>query len=458
MHRYLKLPTHRLTKPLIQYLTIRRASAGFTLTELLVASALTVVVVGAAGYGLVTILNRNKVANAASQTQQMLNLGMEFVTEEVEAASSIDTAYSAANSPQFEKVRNKGDIPVLSLYIPGLSERVVYFTRDNSNVKSPIWAGPTVLYRFGPYVNSTSGDYLNPTKPDLWGNGDPLIDLIGSNANLTTVKAPKTCSDTSGAWTRMPAADSDLRGFFACVRNKGDVAELRALSVMDMKGTTASGDKLASYQLVSQASTRSKEVPALDGGGAILDPFTMKTNINSIIIGQVIYKANNPCPSDSLKNDNVTISVNDGVIGTFKVSTTPQKTSSISANAIRVQGVDSSCKLGTVTFGTYDVNVLSGSGGLVLRAKKGDKLSSLAFPKTIYKGNSVAQAAVTTALGGILETIKSSAYYDKASDTIILPSNQNLFFIANSNQNKGDKPSGNMTFDTAIILTTVSKQ
>jgi type II secretory pathway pseudopilin PulG len=449
MNLSLKLPTQRLTKPLTQYLINRRVSAGFTLTELLVASALTVVVIGAAGYGLVTVLNRNKVANAASQTQQMLNLGMEFVTEEVQAASSIDTAYSAASSPQFETVRSKTDIPVLSLYIPGLKERVVYFTRDNSSVKSPIWAGPTVLYRFGPYIDSTSGDYLNPTDPTKWGNGDPLIDLIGSNADLTTVQAQTTCSDTSGAWTRIPAKDSDLRGFFACVRNKGDLAEIRALSVMDMKGTTASGSKPASYQLVSQASTRSKEVPALDGGGAVLDPFTMKTTMDSIIIGQVIYKASSPCPASSLDNADVTLSVNNGV--TYKTSTTPQATSSTSTNAIRIEGKDLTCKSGTTTFGTYS-NTVDATSGWVLRAKQGDKLSNLAFPSG-YFGTATDKAAVTKALGDALLTISGGAYYNKGSDTIILPSNQNLFFMANIKQSNTKR-----TFDTAIILTTVSKQ
>lgn len=428
-----------------------RPSEGFTLVELLLASAMTVVVVGGAGYGLLSILNSDKIANANSQTQQMLNLGVEFVTDEIQSAVQIDSAYDPSTAAQFEKIKNSSDIPVLSLQMTGLSERIIYYTRDMSAEKSPTWAGPTVLYRFGPYLKNlddgtcdgkippdNSTIYCNPTDPTQWGSGDALIDLIGSRQNLTDAKAPMDCSDPT--WTRMPpkngADDKDLRGFFVCVRPKGDVAEIRALSAMGIEKNT-SVQKPVSYQLTTQAVARSTENADLDGDGAILNPVTMKPNMPVKIVGKAIYTR----PGCKTKSNPTIRMIGDG--GSYK-SIEISQTLGTSVEGLIQVNAETPCP-DSVTYFSYQDQGLT--------AKNGDTLSSLiSKANPAYTGTDSQRAATIKNL----ETILGSTYLDSKTGKIKLPSNQNLFFMSNFVSTWiAVNP---QTYDQAIILTTVNRQ
>lgn len=409
---------------------------GFTLTELLIASAMTVAVLGGVSYGLLAVLNSNKIANANSQTQQMLNLGVEFVTDEIQSASQIDLAYDPTLAARFDDLHGDDPniIPVLSLQIKGVSQRVIYYTYDKPEEDPYPWAGPVVLYRLGPDVGF-DGNYTNPTEPDEW-SGDPVIDLIGTRADLTTANAPTTCSNPT--WTRIPSQDADLRGFFVCVRPQGDLAEIRALSVMDMKGVKTSENKAVTYQLGTKVATRSIDNADQEGDGAILNPITMKPNMPVNISGRAIYKR----PGCSMPADSAIQLLADE--GEYRLASVSQPLGATNAALIEIAG-----RISCSNSNLYNAYQRSG-----LRAKDGDTLSTLidqADPP--YIGNASQKAALIQSLANNL----GATYYDSTTQKIKLPPNQNLFFLSDNNSSRISQANP-QTYDYAIILTTVTRQ
>jgi prepilin-type N-terminal cleavage/methylation domain-containing protein len=72
----------------------QRVRSGFTLIELMMASMLTLVVVGVAGYGTVVMLRENTASSIASDTQYNLNRAADFITEEIKMANSVLTSFT----------------------------------------------------------------------------------------------------------------------------------------------------------------------------------------------------------------------------------------------------------------------------------------------------------------------------------------------------------------------------
>ena len=157
----------------------RTSTAGWTLLELLTACALSVVVVGGAGFGLLSILQNNKIATATSTNQHYLNMGVEFISDEVKTASVIDSDLSKLSTDArfftatySSEIASGLVIPILSLKIDGLDERVVYFLRDKSketSSTSTVWSGPMMLYRWGPNYSSTGNYNIDDPDPTTTG-------------------------------------------------------------------------------------------------------------------------------------------------------------------------------------------------------------------------------------------------------------------------------------------------
>lgn len=83
-------------KTYLKIFNIRSSSAGFTLIELMIAMALTTIVVSAAGFGLVSMTNNNKKAEAKTQRRIELSRALDFISDDIRMASSIsDTSVTA---------------------------------------------------------------------------------------------------------------------------------------------------------------------------------------------------------------------------------------------------------------------------------------------------------------------------------------------------------------------------
>ncbi|HEY9768800.1 MAG TPA: type II secretion system protein [Coleofasciculaceae cyanobacterium] len=172
-------------------------NSGFTLTELLVGLVMSIFVIGALGFGLMTVLGTTQSENSKVQARTENSRALDFISDEVRRARNIETDATGSGktfNPSVETV-------VLVLNIPEISStgKIVYYLKSNSGTN---WKGPQVLYRWGPPLDA-KGNYTT----GAWGE-QALIDGI----NNTTVATP--C--TSGG-TVTPSTPATPTGFYACI-------------------------------------------------------------------------------------------------------------------------------------------------------------------------------------------------------------------------------------------------
>lgn len=200
-------------------------STGFTLVELLVAIVITSIVLTITGFGVAALTNRNIRERAETERRVELNRALDFIADEVRQARPITTGASA-NLDKIAPGFNPADkTPVLTLQIPGISQRIIYYTTSSN----PPWLGPKVIYRWGPHLGN-DGRYTNASNdppstcnsystcnPSNW-QGRALIDLI---LDSTPSPNPNCATD----WTANPTV-SNRQGFYTCIDPTGTITEI----------------------------------------------------------------------------------------------------------------------------------------------------------------------------------------------------------------------------------------
>lgn len=144
-------------------------SKGFTLVELLVAVAITGIVVTAAGFGLVTILQANKKAEAQTERRMDLNRALDYIADDIKESSSATTEHpSGWGIPS--------NTYTLVLFLTKPDSKVAYYTRSDSGVE---WRGPQVIYR-----SEKQDDGGQSEKQD--DGGQALVDAISDSPSACT--------------------------------------------------------------------------------------------------------------------------------------------------------------------------------------------------------------------------------------------------------------------------------
>ena len=204
----------------------RRLQAGFTITEVLLAGLMMLIAVLVAGIGLINLLRSNYRANADSEIRNNLNRTLEFVSDEVRRAKII-----AENEIEIRPTQplNWEEIPgaraVLAFQIPDpgnpsypLDRQIVYYTR-NPDPDEISLTGPRVLWRYGPQLDANGNyDTFN------WQHS-PVIDRLAAAVN------DPNCPE---GFTRIPANDGDVDGFYTCVPEGRNQVILRAKAQVRM--------------------------------------------------------------------------------------------------------------------------------------------------------------------------------------------------------------------------------
>lgn len=175
----------------------QKPTAGYTLIELLIGASISVVVIGAAGMGLMNLMRGNLAATNQAERREEVNRALEFISDEVRKAEGIEAAPSSSLPSGFTST---GKEVVLALDVPDLgqrdpNDRVIYYVRPKENNK---WLGPNVIYRYGPPLDTTTGRYTG----GAWVE-QPLIDRVNDQTFTPTC----TGSETTIA----------AQGFAACV-------------------------------------------------------------------------------------------------------------------------------------------------------------------------------------------------------------------------------------------------
>ena len=237
-----------------------KPNAGFTLFELLVGLAISGVVIGALGFGLVTVLSNTQTQTAKTKARSETSRAMEFITEELKSALAIEVDTSLANlqtadnpaTPDIDEAiapsyvpKNDGTadeaIPILALRIPNVAERVIY-SIGVPEASSP-WKGPLVIYRWGPNLNA-DGSYSDPGDVTNWDN-EALIDGV---------------SDTDQTASCGGVDNVTYQGFYACLLDDdgdGITTTAQLFFTGDIKNTSNPYDN--KYSADTKVSTRVKE-------------------------------------------------------------------------------------------------------------------------------------------------------------------------------------------------------
>ncbi|MBW4622472.1 MAG: prepilin-type N-terminal cleavage/methylation domain-containing protein [Cyanosarcina radialis HA8281-LM2] len=222
----------------------KKISGGFTLVELIVAAAISSIVLLIGGGALAYINQNNKVAKSETDRRAELNRALDFMADEIRQAqpTSSVTAIATNASTNLTTVApafgsTTGKTPVLRLQIPGATQPVVYYVAAKPTGSA--WFGPNIVYRWGPTMNS-SGAYTDLSTPANWQH-KPLVDSIVSTS--ATVSCPS-------GWTANPS--SGATGFYACIDSTGKIASLNLRGTQ----TDAYSSSLTPYEVSSKAFAR----------------------------------------------------------------------------------------------------------------------------------------------------------------------------------------------------------
>ena len=240
-----------LMKQLFKYFKFDSYSAGFTLIELLVAASITTIVVSLTGFGIVAIMGNNKKAKAETARRVELNRALDFINDEVRQAKPIATDASASLSTVAASFNSSGKTPVLTLQIPGVTQRVIYYI---ASANSP-WGGPNVVYRWGPKF-TVDGQYSNPNNTADWSD-EPLVDFI---VNTTPTPTNTGCQPN---WFPNPAVASRT-GFYACVDPSGRIAEVHIRG----KLTNTYGNSITPFEVSTKVFARPYTPTFTTGNGS----------------------------------------------------------------------------------------------------------------------------------------------------------------------------------------------
>jgi hypothetical protein len=199
--------------------------AGFTITEVLLAGLMMLIVVVVAGNGVINLLRSNYRANADSEIRNNLNRTLEFVSDDVRRARIIAKTAAAITSGQVPS----GARAVLAFQIPNpnspsqapLGEQIVYYTQvpedKDSLTQVPedkdSLTGPRVLWRYGPSLDENGNYDIN-----TWQRS-PVTDMLAETANNT---------DCPAGFNLIATASNAVDGFSACVHNDGKQVILNA--------------------------------------------------------------------------------------------------------------------------------------------------------------------------------------------------------------------------------------
>ena len=228
-----------------------KLNSGFTLTELLVGLFMSIFVIGALGFGLMTVLRTTQSEGSRVEARNEASRALDFITDEMRNAKAIEVDTSISYlatvddalttdineeiAPDFSPLQDSSgnDIkPVLVLQIPDVEQRIIYTVAPASDP----WKGPLVIYRWGPNLGA-NGSYSNPDTPGTW-QSQALVDEI-SNVNQSI-----TCGGSSVTYAGFYACviDDDGDGVTENADSNNDGFVLKVSQDVDGDGTAESAD------------------------------------------------------------------------------------------------------------------------------------------------------------------------------------------------------------------------
>lgn len=205
---------------------INELEAGFTLMELLLALAITGIVISLTGSGLYALMNANQRSQNETTERLELEQAVAFITDEIKMSQQIMKTIPSPFTGDtgikgFNPASASSDIKPILVLKPALNSRlkdpIVYYLADPPNAS--VWLGPRVIYRWGPTLLQT-GNYSDGAGKDISKISDTapieyfnevVIDRISDRvSDLATIDCEANYS------FGIPSMASRL-GFYACI-------------------------------------------------------------------------------------------------------------------------------------------------------------------------------------------------------------------------------------------------
>jgi hypothetical protein len=216
-----------LTKKMIDKSTKNSSIRGVSLTEIMFATALTGVVISAAGYGVSSLVGSSNAASARSDRRAELNRSLDFMASEIRESTGIEKNALTAATPSDFTALGSGATKVLMVKTSDTGTTpIIYYTAAPT---TGAWKGPRVVYRWGPAFDNR-GNYTNASTPNTWTH-EVLIDKISAADAATQIiggipGAGRNCTSTAASPNNGGTYNGDS-GFNACVDAAGRTAVIR---------------------------------------------------------------------------------------------------------------------------------------------------------------------------------------------------------------------------------------
>jgi prepilin-type N-terminal cleavage/methylation domain-containing protein len=200
---------------------------GFTLFELLVAMAITGIVMCLTGSGLYALMNANQRSQIETTDRLELEQALAFMTDEIKMSQQVMTSITK-KSPEMQKFNSASGssaVQIVLILNPAansrLKEPIIYYLADPPN--DSVWLGPRVIYRWGPTLlqngNYSDGDgndvtKIKPNSPVEYFN-EVVVDRM---SNLVLDKTKTDCGTGYNYFDFNTSAKStDSSGFYTCI-------------------------------------------------------------------------------------------------------------------------------------------------------------------------------------------------------------------------------------------------
>ena len=165
---------------------------GFTLAELLIAMAITGIIITVGGSGLVLILNHDREAKSKTDLRMELNRALDSIADDLRESNNVSTSIPSSWTGWTVPAGYSSVLFVTkALGTPGGSQ-VAYYVRDKlPGATSPVWQGPQIIYRA-----TTTNNEGNALVDSIKTGGFPVPTITGSR-KVTLSLTGQSCPPSS---------------------------------------------------------------------------------------------------------------------------------------------------------------------------------------------------------------------------------------------------------------------
>ena len=227
----------------------RYKERGFTLVELLLALAITGLVMSLAGSGLYALMTANDRSQSETMDRLELERALAFMSDEIKMSRQvINTVTSIPGFNPASGVTSSSVRPILVLSPASnsrLDKPIVYYLAEPPN--SSVWLGPRVIYRWGPTLLQ-NGNYSDGSGNDVatlaHGVSVPYYNevLVDRMSDIATAQASIPCETNYSFAVPTLATRS---GFYACI-----APDLKSIKVWLHKHSNTSSQTRSIHSLI----------------------------------------------------------------------------------------------------------------------------------------------------------------------------------------------------------------